>query len=394
MNCRLYCKLRILLAILNEARVGFIVLEFLKKFGISGIGLRDIVPSRSVVGIDVGVSSVKVVQLKKDQERAILETYGELRTGPYLKSSEGEIGGGFLRFLDSQIVEMLKDILREANVTARQAVAAVPAVSSFVTLVHVPTKDKGEVAKAIPFEARKYVPIPISEVALDWQIIDEGDEASDEEKTRVLLVAVPREVISKFERVFKAVEIRLKSLEVETFSLVRSLIAHDKSVTALINIGSQSTTIAVVDRGVVMLSHNIERGSNELTNALSRGLGITAERADAFKREIGLSDRPEDREISSVMSPLIEILFSEIERIANAYNRGTPRKIEKIDLTGGGSRLKGLIDYTAKRFGIETIQGNPFRRVTYPPFMQPILKDLGPAFSVAVGLGLHDITSR
>ncbi|MBI4134865.1 MAG: type IV pilus assembly protein PilM [Candidatus Sungbacteria bacterium] len=370
------------------------MLEFLKKFGVKGLGLPEIIPSKSVVGIDVGVSSVKVVQLKKDREHALLETYGELKTGPYLKSSEGEIGGGFLRFLDSQIVEMIKDVLRESNVTAREAVAAVPAISSFVTLVQVPSRDRGEVTQAIPFEARKYIPIPISEVALDWQIIDDGDEGAHASKTRVLLVAVPREVVSKFERVFQSAEIRLKSLEIETFSLVRSLIGQDKAVTALVNIGSQSTTVAIVDRGVVMLSHNIERGSNELTNALARGLGITLLRADTFKHEVGISDRPEDREVSSVMTPLIEILFSEIERIVNAYNRSTERKIERINLTGGGSRLKGLVDYTAKRFGIETLHGNPFRRVTYPPFMQPILKDLGPTFSVAVGLALHEITPR
>ncbi len=368
--------------------------DFLKKIGLPRISIPGFSGSKSIVGIDIGVSSVKVVQLRKESERGILETYGELKTAPYLKTGEGGVGGGFLRFLDSDISGLLKDVMRESNITTNKAVVAIPAISSFVTLVQLPTTDRAEVAKAVEFEARKYVPIPISEVSLDWQIIDEGDLAPADaaNKTKVLLVAVPKEVVAKYNRVFEEAKLVIKGLEVETFSLVRSLIGHDKSPTALINIGSQSTTIAIVDRGVVMLSHNLDRGSNDLTSALSRGLGITLERANAFKQEIGLSDHPEDKEIASVISPLVEILLSELERIINSYNRTTERRVEKVYLTGGGSRLKGFVDQTAKRLGLETIQPNPFSRVTYPAFMQPILKDLGPTFPVAVGLALREIT--
>lgn len=370
------------------------VFEFLKKLSLPKISLPG-TQSKSIVGIDVGFSSVKVVQLRKENERAILETYGELKTAPYLKTADGSAGGGFLRYADADITAMITDVMRESNVTTNQAVISIPAISSFVTMVEVPTKDREEVKKAIPFEARKYVPIPVSEILLDWEMIDEGDQpTTDAGKTKALLVAVPKEVVGKFTRVLQGAKFEIRGLEVETFSLVRSLIGHDKSVTALINIGSQATTVAVVDRGVVRISHNIDRGSNDLTNALARGLGITPERAETAKAEVGLSDRPEDREIASVMAPLVEVLLSEIDRILSAYNRSTERRIERINVTGGGSRLKGLVDYLAKRFGVESIQGNPFRRVTYPAFMQPILKDIGPTFSVAVGLALREITPR
>ena len=371
--------------------------EFLKKLSLPSFPNFLLGGRRSFVGIDIGFSSVKVVQLRKESERAILETYGELRTAPYLKNVDGNgIGSGFLRFRDSDIIEMLADILREANVTANQAVFAVPSTSSFITVAELPTADRDEVAKAIQFEARRYIPIPISEVLLDWQIIDEGDtaETGPVAKTKVILVAVPKDVIGKFERVAKGANLTLTGLEIETFSMVRSLMANDKTITALINYGSQSSTVTVVDERVVMLSHSIDRGSNELTSALARGLNITLERAEAFKTEVGISERPEDREVASVMSPLIELLFSEIDRILGSYNRKTERRIERVVITGGGSRIKGLIDYTAKRFGLETIQVNPFSRVTYPAFMQPILKDIGPSFATAVGLALRNITPK
>jgi type IV pilus assembly protein PilM len=367
--------------------------DFLKKLSVPQLPNFLATGRKSFVGIDIGFSSVKAVQLRKENERAVLETYGELKTEPYLKNVDGGIGSGFLRFRDSDIIEMLADLVREANVTTTQAVVAIPAISSFVTTIEVPTTNPEEVAKAIPFESRKYIPIPISEVSLDWQPF-RNEDVKDAKGTKVLIVAVPKEVISKMERVVKGAKLDLAGLEIETFSLVRSLVAHEKAVTALINYGSQSTTVVVVDRGVTMISHNIDRGSNELTNALARGLSITPERADAFKNEIGLSDRPEDKEITSVMIPLIEILFSEIERALAMYDRKTDRRIEQIMLTGGGARLKGIVDYTAKRFGLETVNPNPFSRVTYPPFMQPILKDVGPSFGVAVGLALRQMTPK
>ena len=368
--------------------------DFIKRLSVPSFSSLFGAGSHSYVGIDIGFSSVKVVQLKKESERAILETYGELKTAGYLKSVENGIGGGFLRFRDSEVIEMLTDVLRESNVTTRQAVFAVPSISSFVTLIEIPTKDREEVARAVPFEARRYIPIPIAEVALDWQIIEGDVDAAPSQKTRVLLVAVPKEVVAKFERIAKGANLAMAGLEIETFAIVRALLGRDKTVSAVINYGSQSTTVAVVDQGVVMLSHNIDRGSNELSATLARGLNVAAERAEAFKHEVGLSERPEDREISSVMSPLIDVLFSEIERILHSYNRTTERRIEKIALTGGGSRTKGLVDYTAKRFGLETVQANPFSRVTYPAFMQPILKDVGPSFAVAVGLALRNITQK
>lgn len=367
--------------------------EFLKRLSLPRLDL-SFGKSASVAGIDIGMSSIKVVQLRKESERGILETYGELKTAAYLKSGDAASGGGFLRFLDADIIGMVTDVLRESNVTTKNAVVAIPAVSSFVTMIELPTKDKKEVAKSVPFEARKHIPVPISEVALDWQIIDEGDSAPADAKTKVVLVAVPIEVLNKLTRIIEATKLNVRGMEIETFSMVRSLVGHDKTVTALVNFGSQSTTLAIVDKGVVMLSHNLERGSIELTNALSRGLGITTERAEAFKREIGLSSRPEDREITSVMTPLIDILLADLERIVSSYDRRTERKTEKINITGGGAKLKGLVDQVASRFGVETIQGNPFARVTYPAFMQPILKDLGPSFSVAAGLALRETAPK
>ena len=345
-------------------------------------------PAR-VVGIDIGVYSTKVVQLRYQDEKAILETYGELLSEKYLTGGAG--GSGFLHFLDSDIADLLKDVLRESNVTSQDAVLSISSSSSFVTLISLPKISKKELEQTVPFEARKYVPIPMSEVVLDWEIFEPDEER---ETTEALLVAVPKEVVEKFKRIAGIAGLNLRALEVETFSLVRSLVGLDPTPTAVINLGYLNSVLAIVDKSRLRLSHNISHGSLEITRALERGMNINKDRAEVIKKDIGLSPRPEEKEIASIISPFVEVLFAEVERMIALYNRKAPRKVQKIILSGGGSSLRGLVDYASIRMGMEVNRGNPFARIVAPAFMQPLLRELGPNFSIAVGLALHEITNR
>ena len=366
-------------------------IPFLKKFEMPKFSLGFLKStSGRVVGIDVGMFSTKVVQLRYDAERAVLESYGELLNERYFKSATAVVGG-FLRYSDSDLMSLIKDVLVESNINAHDAIFSIPAAASFVVKITLPKITPKEVESAIPFEARKYIPIPITEVILDWDIIPNKEQ---QQETEVLLVALPREVVDKFKRVGVAAGLNVKALEVETFSLVRSLVGHDPTPQAIINFGYRTTTLAIVDQGKLRVSHNFDRGSLELTKALERGLNVNLERAEQIKRDIGLGERIEEKEISSIMLPLLTTLLGEIERIVDIYNRKAPRKIQKIVLTGGGSQLKGLVEFTATTFGIEVGRGNPFSRVVSPPFMQPILREIGPYFSVAAGLALHEIATH
>lgn len=362
-------------------------IPFLKKFTLPDLDLKFIKPVSSFVGIDIGGSSIKVLELKKEKDRAVLETYGELKTAGYFK--HGGVGGGVLRYLDSEIAEAVSDVLKESNVGTAAANFSIPATSAFITLFELPRLKLEDIQSAIPFEAKKYIPVSLSEVSIDWEIIDEKDQ----DKVRVLLVAVPNDVINKFKRVAELAHLGIQALEVDSFSLARSLVGRDKAVTMIINIGAPSTTMVIVD-GVLRLSHNIDSGSAEITRVLAQGLSVTPERAEAFKRNIGLSNKPEEKEIADIITPIIDSIFQEASRAMATYTRSHNKKIERIMLAGGGANLYGLVDYTAQTFGVETVKANPFNRVVYPAFMQPILRDIGPAFSVAVGLVLRAISSR
>ncbi|MBI3273856.1 MAG: type IV pilus assembly protein PilM [Candidatus Colwellbacteria bacterium] len=369
-----------------------VTIPFLKKIALPKFSFRFLAgkPSR-VVGVDIGTYSTKVVQLRYERERAILETYGELINSGYFKTTNTMRASGFLRYSDKDIIALLRDVMKEAHVTAKDVVVAIPSGSSFVTSISLPLMQRKEMDNAVPYEARKYIPIPISEVTLDWEVLETDTENN---VYKILIAAVPREVIDKFRRVLEAVGLNPRALEIETFSLIRSLIGHDPTPTAIINIGYSSIILAVVDRMQLRISRNFGHGAQEITRTLERGLGVTAERAEAMKQEIGLSQETENREIASIISPIVEVFLSEIERNIALYNRKASRKIQKINLTGGGSNLNGLVAHISSRLGLEVTKGNPFIRIITPAFMQPILREIGPSLSVAAGLALREITIR
>ncbi|OHA04466.1 MAG: hypothetical protein A2934_00710, partial [Candidatus Sungbacteria bacterium RIFCSPLOWO2_01_FULL_47_10] len=329
--------------------------------------------SAGYVGIDVGASSVKVVELRKEKDRAVLKSYGELKTAPYFKRTAEEISGtgGFLRYLETDIAAMLHDVLRESNITSKQAVFSIPTVSAFIMLIDFPRLPPEEINAAIPFEVKRYVPIPLSEISLDWEIIDEEEE----KKLKVLFVAVPKEIINKYKRIGDLAKLDIRAVEVENFSFNRSLARRDHDTpTAIIHLGAQTTNITITKKGIIRASHNLERGSHEITRMLSRALTIDIARAEEFKRSMGLSDRPEEKEIVDVIAPVADSLFREILRIINSYNRSTIHKVERLILSGGGANLPGLVDLVTKLSTLETARANPFSKVTYPAFMQPILR--------------------
>lgn len=366
-------------------------IPFLKKFSLPrfSAALFRSRPDRAV-GIDIGFSSTKVVELRYEDQRAILQTYGELKNQGYMHAADA-LSGGFLKYRDADLVSLVGDALRESRVGTKDALFSVPAHASFVVPISLPGLDRKEAENAISFEARKYVPIPLSEVALDWEILEINPERSILE---VLLVAVPREVVEKIKRVAEGARLSLRAIEVESFSAVRSLVGRDLTPCAIINIGFQNTIMSITDQARLRMSRSISQGSHAWTIALERASNLSPDRAEALKRDVGLSERLEEREITSVLLPLVDGLLNEAERTIRQYNRSSSRTIQRVILTGGGSGLKGLIEAAATRLGVEVVRGNPFGRVVTPALIEPMLRDIGPSFAVAVGLALNPFSTR
>jgi type IV pilus assembly protein PilM len=351
---------------------------------------------QSVLGLDIGLSSLKVVQLRKEKERAILETYGEIAVGPYGGMEVGRV----VKLPQEKIAEALKDLVKEANVKTKKAAVAVPLWSSFVTVINIPAIEGKDISEMVKLEARRYIPVPITEVVLDWWIFPE-DKISETTETvaekpqktfsKVLLVAIHKDAIEQCKNIVAKAGLSVDLFELESFSMLRSSLKRETAPVAVIDFGASSTKVAIVDFGIMKSSYAISKGAQDLTLALSNSLGIDFKRAEEMKREIDLSDLPEHKEMVSVLEPLLEFIFSEINSVIKDYQRKNGQTVSRTIVVGGGALLKGLVGFAVKRLAMEVNLADPFSKTEYPAFLEKVLKEAGPNFSIALGLALRKL---
>lgn len=352
---------------------------------------------KSSLGIDIGTSSIKVVQLKREEDRFRLETYGEISTIHYLKRLTDAFQSTALKTLEAITREMLRIVLQKAEVTAKEVALTIPVFSSFVSVIEMPAMAEKELARAVEFEARRYVPIPLGEVVLDWEAVESGmikDGVSPKtfKGIRVILIAVPREVVNKYIKIAESLDLRISALELESFSLARSLMVYDKSPTCILDIGARATSFTIVDRGVVQMSHSLDVAGAEMTQALATGLKIAPTRAEEFKIAYGL-DHKEDREkrigLQEFLSIPLDKIIGEIEKMVSSYQIKTERNIEKLILNGGSAQMAGFKEHIEQKMNLKAFIATPWTRIIYPPVLQETLRKIGPQFSVAIGAAMR-----
>ncbi|MFA6095462.1 MAG: type IV pilus assembly protein PilM [Candidatus Paceibacterota bacterium] len=357
--------------------------------------------SPSVLGIDIGSSSIKVVQLKKQGGKAVLETYGELALGPY---AGVEIGRA-TNLPQEKVIEALRDVLRESNASTKSCGISIPASSSLLSFIKMPVSDEKQLATMIPIEARKYVPVPITEVSLDWWIIPKEENSFSEFEKKadagsgeknaaaidVLLVVIHNDVLTHLGAISQAVALDSSFFEIEIFSSMRSVVEQSLESQLVFDMGAGSTKLYIIERGILRSSHTINRGSQEITLALSRSLNLPVGEAEHVKRTVGLSPAPEDKNVKEVIGLNLDYVFSETNRVIADYQRRYGKSVSRLILTGGGSLLKGFLDMARARFQTEVVLGDPFAKTEAPAFLSPVLKNAGPEFAVAIGIALRKL---
>jgi type IV pilus assembly protein PilM len=351
----------------------------------------------SVIGIDIGSSSVKVVQLKKKGGKAVLETYGEVALGPY---GGTDLGRSTVLPAD-KLAEVVKDLLRESNTTTTSSGLSISIGSSFVVFMRVPTTDQSKFKEMIPIEARKYIPVPISEVTLDWWAIphDEstvsefqnGQKVEDTKGTEILLIVIHNDVLNKNREIQKLAGLNTTFSEVEIFSSIRASLDPSIAPQMIMDFGASSTKVFVVERGVLKASHVINRGSQDITISISKSLGISFEEAEKIKRKQGIIADGTDKQISEISSVSIDYILAEAGRFVLGYYRKSGKKITKIVLTGGGALLRGMRERAQTSFETPVEIADPFSKVEYPAFLEKVLKEAGPEFAVALGLAIRKL---
>ena len=363
-------------------------------------GLFGSKKERSVLGVDIGSSSLKVVQLRKEHGKAVLETYGELALGPYAGSAVGQATS----LSAEQIAETLKDLLREAKVTTTSCGVSIPFARSLLVLVELPYRqDPKEQQTIIELEARKYIPVPVSEVQLDWFIVPSADHqatgASEAtptppqspnsvQKVDVLLVAVHNDELALLQRSVAAAGLTSTFYEIEIFSTIRAVVDEPVKPVMVLDIGASTTKTYVVERGIVALSHSISIGSQDITRAIAASGNLSIARAEVLKKQEGMQGTGASGSPELIFSRI----FAEARRVLMQYETAHKHPITSIVLTGGGGVTRELGTYAKNLFSIDVRVADPFAKCEAPPFMRTVLAEIGPEFAVAVGLALRKLS--
>lgn len=342
--------------------------------------------SKNFLGIDIGVSSIKIVELARWGGKVELKNYGYLGVSPFKEEPFQKFSEDTFLLSTPQIVKVIKSILISADIKTREAVFTIPDFSTFFTNFDLPPMTQEELQEAVKFEARQHIPVPTSEVVLDWFLI-EGKPGKRGTNLKVLLVAVPNDLIGRYQEIAKESGLEIRYLEAEAFSLARAVTGQEKEIVCILDIGAQSTTINIIDQGVLKLSHSFDVSGNDFTSSLIKSMNITPEKADFLKNKYGL----ESLETKEVLSPLVNIIIIEIEKIFKDFSLSQGQEIKKIILSGGTAFLPGLAGYLSSYFKKETSIANPFLNVFYPPVLEKKLEKMGPSFTIAVGAALRGI---
>lgn len=359
----------------------------------------------SVLGVDIGSSSVKIVQLRSSKGVAVLETYGEIALGPY---AGVEVGKSTKLSVD-KVVEAIQDLRKEANISATTAGISIPFASSLVSVLEMPKVEKDQLRRMIPIEARKYIPLPISEVTLDWFVIPEDDREPDafdriEKETmlqkrgqEVLLAAIHNESLRAYQNIASTSGISVGFYEIEIFSSIRSALGHTVAPIAVVDIGASSTKVYVVERGVVRVSHLINSGSQHMSEVLARSMNWPFEKAERIKREVGLGNAgayspQENSQMHDALLSTLNRIFSDINRVLLMYGKRYNKTVSHVVFTGGGASLPNIAAAAEQALSVEVEMAHPFSKVEAPAFLDEVLTVIGPGFAVAVGAALRKLT--
>jgi len=352
--------------------------------------IKSFIGSNSYLGVDIGTTSIKMVELSKGRIQPRLLNYGILETYGHLERFNDAIQTSFLKIAERQTSEFLKMLLEKTKTKTVNAIASVPAFSAFTTTFEIPEMSEVDTAKAVPFQISQNLPVSVSEMAVEWFKIGKKEDEKGFMKQEIFVISVPKEQIIRYQNIFKLAGLKLKAIEIETFALIRSLVGNDPTATLIVDIGARSTNIAVVEQGFLRYSYQTDFAGGSLTQAIAKALNINTMRAEEIKKQKGLLAADSEYELSTLIIPLLDAIINEAKRVKDNYEKNRETKIERVILAGGGANLLGINHYFEEQINLPVVIGNSFLKIEYPPKIEPFIKELGPSFSVAVGLGIRE----
>ena len=347
--------------------------------------------NKSMVGVDIGSSSVKAVELQGKNGDFQLVSLGYEALQPDA-------------VVDGQIMELnsvsgaIANIFTEHKIKTTKVAAGVNGHSVIVKNIVLPQMTGDELQESFAWHAEEHIPFDISDVNLDYHVTGSTADA-----IHVLLAACKRDKIANLKQTIQLAGKQPVVIDVDAFALQNCYeLNYDPQpgqVVALLNIGASTTNINILNGNRSVFTRDASFGGNQYTSLLQKELGLTFDQAERVKRGMPLPEGVESRETAPILDTVSDILALEIQKTMDFY-RATVEDgesaVQKILISGGGSKLTGLVDFLAKQFEIPVEVFDPFRkiRVDSRGFDPEYMREIVPEMAIAVGLALRGVDAR
>jgi type IV pilus assembly protein PilM len=347
--------------------------------------------NKSMVGVDIGSSSVKAVEL-------------EGKNGSFQLLSLGYHGLQPDSVVDGQIMELnsiasaIGSIFDEHKIKTTRVAAGVNGHSVIVKNIVLPHMTEAELEESFSWHAEEHIPFDISDVNLDYHVMHKSSDA-----IHVLMAACKRDKIANLKQTIQLAGKQPVLIDIDAFALQNCYeLNYDPKpgqIVALLNIGASTTNINILNGARSVFTRDATFGGNQYTSLLQKELGLTFDQAEQVKRGMPIPQGIEQREIAPILDTVSDVLALEIQKTMDFYRAtvdDNQSAVGKILVCGGGSKLKGLVEFLSKRFEMPVELFDPFRKITIDSrgFDAAYMRELVPDMAIAVGLALRGVDAR
>ena len=336
------------------------------------------------LGIDIGTNTIKVVSISKEGEKLVVDAVGEAKT-PRVEWARGDKNNKAI----DEVAQAVKKLLWDLKMKRGKAVACLPEDAVVSRLIRLPPLKETEIRDALKFEAETFVPYPLDQVSIDYEIV-ETDQAG---RTMVFAIAAKNDLIQTYIKLFKSVGVELIALESPAVAIKRSV---SRAVTVpggvmVIDMGEKFSDIVMLDKGKVYFTRSMSVGGESITRAISMNLGLDMASAEEYKKAYGMKPEELEGKIRKAMEPIF-VSMTEERRKAITLFQDEYGKIDVLALSGGGANLPGLAEELTKILGLEVQRVQPFLKMETKNLQLPMdLNTEGCRFTQAVGLALRGL---
>lgn len=334
-------------------------------------------------GLDIGQNTTKAVWLSTESNGFFLQAATTIPTPAKGMLSESPLD-------QEEMAQAIHGMLRDAKITTKYVSIALPESQVYTRVIEMPILSDKELLSAIYWEAEQYIPVPLNTISLDYKVLHRPDKPEQGTKMDVLLVGAPTGLIDKYEKVLSLAGLVLSSVETEILSTVRAIATSDTyPPTLIVSIGAISTSLAIVEKGLIRFTYSIPTGGIAITRAIASSFGFSFEQAEQYKKTYGLTQETLGGKIAQAVSPVLSLIISEMKKAITFYGeKSKDNPIRQIVIAGGSAKLPGFTTYITKAIGVESVIANPWKILVSQQVPKDII-DESASYTIAVGLAMR-----